>query len=111
MSGAATLDVLIAARRLIEKPEHWARNNYWAIGDDACDNANKATRFCLAGALTKVNGAHWSVANVRGAAEVLAAAGGQLYLECVNLMGHAFVIETLDRAIEAERAKATGVTS
>lgn len=103
-----TLDILVAARAMIEKPENWCQH-YVALdanGKPVDSNDRRAVRHCAAGAL-------WAIASFaypKGACDALNAAAGtpnQLsgFVEFNNTHTHPEVLALFDRAIAAEKRK------
>lgn len=105
-----TLEVLIAARKLIEKPENWtraflARDNY---GDPVYVHSDKAVCFCAMGALHKAVGETQGefLDVVDDAAATLASAARIDTVAGFNdTHTHDEVLVLFDKAIEMEKAK------
>lgn len=102
-----TLEVLVAARKLIEKPENWLRNEVEVRRPDGSD------AFCAVGAICKV--ARAQTPNITFAIlDVLAGVmpGAEVHLLSANVLGkfndthsHAEVLALFDRAIESEQQR------
>lgn len=105
-----TLEVLIAARKLIEKPENWtraflARDSH---GDPVYVHSDKAVCFCAMGALHKAIGETSAeyLDVVDDAAESLASAARIDTVAGFNdTHTHDEVLVLFDKAIEMEKAK------
>lgn len=110
MTEPSTLEILVAARALIEQPENWiqriptATRDGWPVGPGDRD----AARFCAMGAITR---AGLYCAHCAGASlELALPPGAPASVAAFNdLSTHADVLALFDRAIALERA-ATGAS-
>jgi len=104
----STLDVLLAARKLIEKEENWCQRFLSKRPDGSFQNgapADDACAYCMNGAIfavVKRRSIHWSM-NSQAAIEALERLTGEPNINFNDTHTHAEVIALFDRAIEAER--------
>ena len=101
-----TLEVLIVARKLIEKPENWTRDFLArdSHGDPVYVHSDKAVCFCAMGALHKAIGETSAeyldvVASLASAARIDTVAGFN------DTHTHDEVLALFGKAIEMEKAK------
>ena len=93
----STLDVLLAARKLIERPENW------------CQRPSDETHFCAMGALGKIAEGSDLLWMAQDALYGALPAGRETGIANFNdTHSHTEVIALFDRAIDAERANAAG---
>ena len=102
-------DVLIEARRLIEKPENWCQG---AFAEDASGHAARlfdenASRFCVRGAIARVVGQEPIRARSHPATELFSEVIGGVSIGVFNdFSSHRIVMAALDQAIAKARAAA-----
>lgn len=90
------LEILVAARALIEKPENWANKDTWQSDG----------HFCAYRAVEKASGHRYSVQEM--VLEVFREANGfDLTGSWNDSHTHAEVLAAFDKAIEAKRAAVT----
>lgn len=101
-----TLQILIEARKLIEKPKNWTRV-YYALDDEGElvePRESRATCFCMLGAIAKVSGGPAFLIDFTPAAQLLRSAAGRPVVEFNDTAPHDEILLAYDRAIEAARA-------
>lgn len=116
--GKSTLDVLIEARRLIEKPENWNNHSVGATARGYSTGPMSADAFsrCSRGALIAAIGGYNDRQESALASMIVKAASfrSRIYTkdsvaalcEWNNTHPHSEVLAAFDKAIEAERVKA-----
>lgn len=99
-----TLQILIEARKLIEKPENWTRRNYAQneFGQGVTTISPAACKFCAVGALKRVTADSWEHSHL--AWDMLDKAVGQSITNFNDTHTHAEVLDAFSRAIESARA-------
>lgn len=90
-TGRTTVDVLVAARALIEKPENWGRG---------MSQTRRRNQLCAGEALDRVSRGSY-LGEAGDALELAMGAGIVAFNDHHN---HAEVLTAFDRAIEAERS-------
>lgn len=103
-----TLQVLIDARKLIEKPENWCQG--WvaraADGSMRTSDSDDAVSFCMVGAITRAGGGDDFATTDKYRRLMLGESVS--FGDFNDTHTHAEVLAAFDRTIEAERSKATG---
>lgn len=96
-----TKEILIAARKLIEKPEHWTQRAFATneIGNPTIPGARTAASWCAEGAVRRVGGDCLATYVVR---DLERACGWQGVLTFNDSHTHAEVLAAFDRAIESQ---------
>lgn len=105
-----TLEVLIAARKVIEKPENWTQGTMVRdiYGEAIFIHSSRAVCFCAMGALHKVIGDtsdEWLNVVDDAAATLASAARVDTVAGFNDIHTHAEVLALFDKAIETEKAK------
>jgi len=100
-----TNELLIEARRLIEKPEHWTTGESWrdSNGRKTCTVA-EAVKYCGYGAISAVihrAGMKQSTLHTIATDAVEKSAGTRFFDQFNDTHTHAEVLEVFDRAIAA----------
>lgn len=103
-----TLEVLIAARKLIEKPENWCKGAYARTARDyeVGPKEATATKWCVFGAVWKVADDPNGIAASNARWALNEQADGAVLLNDTTSTTHADVLAAFDRAIAAERGRA-----
>lgn len=110
-----TLDVLVKARALIEKPENWTTGAYVRnAGGSELDTLlhEDAARYCASGAITRAlyEGGDFDIEYEDSVCDIVARAMEGDSIPAFNdSHTHAEVLAAFDKAIEAERAKLEAV--
>lgn len=107
----SVVDVLVAARKLIELPEHWTQHETARTFDDVPTTPNSpcAEKFCIGGAVVAVNpsGAVQALV-VDLLAKAIGESGAMGVVEWNDSLGrtHAEALQAYDRAIELAKEAA-----
>ena len=102
MTAPDTLQVLIEARKLIEKPENWTQGELARDEGGTSCHPERGVRWCAEGAIQKATGDYYYY-------DIMKAITGDFALYKFNdTHTHAEVLAAFTRAIEAERARQQG---